>query len=150
MELVEITNPVEDDPIWAVLKDTADKSPMKFKVGAVILRKGKIIGKGFNTKKTHPLGAKENYKTMHAEIAALYDCIKKRISVRGCIVYVFRRNNETAKPCNCCFSTLKFFGVSKVFYTFNPNSRCDNPTYKYYGKKRIKINWKYLRKIESN
>lgn len=116
MELVGTDAPSEDDPCWFKAIQMSKESTQKFKLGAIITdKKGRILGKGWNSTKTHPLGSKE-YKTLHAEISALYDCLKKGIDVTGSIAYVYRKNNKTSKPCECCTATLKRFGVKKVNY----------------------------------
>ena len=118
MELIEVNNVDESDPIWSLVASQAQKSTMYFQLGALIVdKKGRVLGKGYNTSKTHPLGSKKDFKTMHAEISALYDCIKHKKDVKGSTVIVYRRGGRMSKPCSCCESTLKKFGVKKVIYS---------------------------------
>ena len=118
MELIQANSIDESDPIWAKAIQMSSLSPMKFKLGAVIVdKKGRILGKGYNSAKTHPLGSKADFKTLHAEIAALYDCLKHHREVRGSSIIVYRRGGRISKPCPCCEATLNRFGVKKIVYT---------------------------------
>lgn len=116
MDLVPITNPPEEYPFWMLAKYMASRSTQKMKLGAVLVKKNDILGYGYNSSKTHPLGSKD-YKTLHAEIAALYHCLKRRVDVEGAVMYVFRKNSLLAKPCKWCEKTLRKHGISKVYYT---------------------------------
>jgi deoxycytidylate deaminase len=120
MELIAISNPDEDHLTWAVLKETADKSIMKFKIGAALVKRGKILAVGHNSKKTHPrFGSKKEFMTMHAEGNLLYNAEKLGIDTKGCTIIVYRRNWLNSKPCESCQKLIKKSGISKVIYTNN-------------------------------
>lgn len=65
-------------------------------VGAVIVRNGKVISKGYNMKE------KYNDPTMHAEIIAIRKACKKVKDWRlnGCTLYV------TMEPCEMCLNVI--------------------------------------------
>ena len=65
-------------------------------VGAVIVRNGKVISKGYNMKE------KYNDPTMHAEIIAIRKACKKIKDWRlnGCTLYV------TMEPCEMCLNVI--------------------------------------------
>lgn len=119
MELIE-ANVEESDLIWATLKDVAGKSKMKFKLGAAIVKRGKVLVVGNNSSKTHPkFGSKDNYMTMHAEGNALFNAKKLGIDVKGAMMVVYRKNWLCAKPCDSCQKLIKNAGIKKVIYTNN-------------------------------
>jgi pyrimidine deaminase RibD-like protein len=86
-------------------------------MAAVIVLKGKIIGRGFNLLKTCP-GSPHPYRSTHAEYSAFLDA---NGNIEGATVYVFRetKNGVTApaKPCTSCFDFLVGKGVKKIVYT---------------------------------
>lgn len=99
-----------------IVSDLAKKSRQKYKVGAVVLLKGKIISKGFNSRKSHPL-LKNVYGffSMHAECNALL-----KADVKGDTVIVFRIKKDgfgCSKPCRRCQRFIKDNGIEKVIYT---------------------------------
>jgi dCMP deaminase len=87
-------------------------------MGAVVVKKNKVIGMGFNKIKTHP---KSNHpqKMIHAELDAILDCSEEDLI--GADLYVFReyKNGEwaCAKPCKHCQELISLCGVKNVFYT---------------------------------
>jgi tRNA(Arg) A34 adenosine deaminase TadA len=95
------------------------KSDYHHKLGAVIVSKNIVIGKGYNKPfKTHP---KSNYPwhTQHAEFVAILeagDC-------KGADIYVFREykngNVANSKPCPYCTELIKRAGIKRVYYTDN-------------------------------
>jgi deoxycytidylate deaminase len=120
MELIEVSSPIEDDPMWALAKSLSSKSPMKFKLGCVIVKKGKLIGFGYNQAKTHPqFGSKGDYKTLHSEGDALYCAKKLGNDTRGAIMIVYRKNWLNSKPCPSCQKLIEKAGISTVYYTNN-------------------------------
>lgn len=118
MELIEVSSADESDPMWGLAKSMASKSPMYFKLGAVIFKRGKLLGFGYNSMKTHPMfGSKLHYKTLHAEGDALYCAKKLGNKTQGATIIVYRRNNRNAKPCKYCQEMLRKAGIVKVIYT---------------------------------
>ncbi len=75
-------------------------------VGAVVVREGVIVGRGFNS----PIG--ENDPTAHAEIAALRDAARKLQNYRlpGCELFV------TLEPCAMCAGAILHARISRVIY----------------------------------
>ena len=75
-------------------------------IGAIIVKNGIIIGKGYNTREKleNILG--------HAEINAINMASKKlnNWNLSGCELYV------TLKPCNMCMEVIKQSRISKVYY----------------------------------
>jgi len=118
MELIQANSIDESDPIWASLKGEAAKSVMKFKIGAAIVKRGRLLCVGHNSKKTHPkFGSKENFKTLHAEGDALYSCKKLGIDPKGSTMIIYRKNGLNSRPCPSCERLIKKAGIAKVIYT---------------------------------
>lgn len=96
----------------------AHKSEHKFQLGCIIVKNNRVVGSGYNTTKTHTKSP-QKYKTLHAEMAALFSAKYKE--VRGGEAYVLRilkdGSHALAKPCSLCESMLKQAGIRKVHYT---------------------------------
>ena len=81
-------------------------------IGAVIVKNGKIISKGYNKK------VKTNNVIKHAEIVAIEKACKKMNNWRlnDCIIYI------TMFPCPMCASAINQSRIKKVIYGTLPNS----------------------------
>ena len=75
-------------------------------VGAVVVREGIIVGRGFNS----PIG--ESDPTAHAEIAALRDAARNLENYRlpGCELFV------TLEPCAMCAGAILHSRIARVVY----------------------------------
>jgi len=75
-------------------------------VGALVVRDGVIVGRGFNS----PIG--ESDPTAHAEIAALRDAARKLNNYRlpGCELFV------TLEPCAMCAGAILHSRIARVVY----------------------------------
>jgi len=75
-------------------------------VGAVVVREGVIVGRGFNS----PIG--EHDPTAHAEIAALRDAARHLENYRlpGCELFV------TLEPCAMCAGAILHSRIARVVY----------------------------------
>lgn len=102
-----------------------------YKIGAVVVYKGKVISIGRNMVKTHPLQSKyDGYRldpkyipvSTHAETNALSKIIERDDIVWSkCSIYIYRevRNGQVAmaRPCNSCMQLMKDLGIINVYYT---------------------------------
>ena len=75
-------------------------------VGALVVRDGVIVGRGFNS----PIG--EHDPTAHAEIAALRDAARNLENYRlpGCELFV------TLEPCAMCAGAILHSRIARVIY----------------------------------
>jgi tRNA(adenine34) deaminase len=75
-------------------------------VGAVVVKEGVIIGRGFN----HPIAAHD--PSAHAEVMALRDAARTLGNYRlpGCILYV------TIEPCTMCAGAVFHARIARVVY----------------------------------
>jgi deoxycytidylate deaminase len=100
---------------------TSDKSDHKHKHGAIIYNGRKIVSRGFNSSKTHPLADRRyDYSCLHAELDAI---IKARGPVRNSSMAIVRVNNSgklmNSKPCSYCMKLLKEKGIRYLTYSIN-------------------------------
>ncbi len=75
-------------------------------VGAVVVRDGTIVGRGWN----HPIGAHD--PTAHAEVGALRDAARSLGNYRlpGCDLYV------TLEPCAMCAGAIQHARIRRVVW----------------------------------
>jgi len=110
---------MEDDPPppmkVAILE--SKKSKHRFKLGACIARRNKVLAKACNTKKTHPIYGSGLYNTLHAEGYAIYKAVRNGIDLKGASIYVYRENNNLAKPCRCCMGLIHKHGIKEIIYS---------------------------------
>jgi deoxycytidylate deaminase len=102
----------------------AKKSTSKFRLGAVLARRGNVISTGYNQMdKTHPLQNKfykgDGALGLHAEVHA---CIGvPAADLLGAHLYVTRilANGQIAmaKPCPTCYKFLTSVGVARVTFS---------------------------------
>lgn len=96
----------------------------KYRVGAVVERRGHILGVGFNSMKTHP---KSNtyFRRIHAELKAV---LNAQEDVTGADIYVARLIRPVgmgcAYPCPACEAMLIESGIRRVYATNEKGERC--------------------------
>jgi tRNA(adenine34) deaminase len=75
-------------------------------VGAIVVREGVIVGRGFNS----PIG--DSDPTAHAEVAALRDAARNLGNYRlpGCELFV------TLEPCAMCAGAIMHSRIARVIY----------------------------------
>ena len=86
-------------------------------VGAIVVKNGKIIGEGMNTR------VKNHSVVGHAEVNAIEDACKKIGDWRldGCELYV------TLLPCMMCTGTILESRINKVYYLCDRTNVCFKP-----------------------
>lgn len=74
--------------------------------GAVVVKNGKVIGKGGNRVSS------TNDPTAHAEIVAIREACKSigSFDLSGCVLYT------TCEPCPMCLSAIYWASIERVFY----------------------------------
>ncbi len=80
--------------------------------GAVIVRNGKTVGRGWNRVTS------ANDPTAHAEVSAIRDACRKlkTFHLEGCVIYV------SCEPCPMCLAAIYWARIGKIFYA---NTRRD-------------------------
>jgi tRNA(Arg) A34 adenosine deaminase TadA len=97
------------------------------KMAAIIYKRKLVMGKGMNSRKSHPLMRRFSNHDLkiciHAEIDAIRDALRvyHAAELEGAEMAVARimKNGSTgtAKPCRACQAALATFGISAVFWT---------------------------------
>jgi deoxycytidylate deaminase len=103
----------------SLLKKLAQSSDHhSHKMSCLIIRQGKIIGRGYNSLGTHP-ESKHAFYCKHAEFNAFIDSNR---DIEGSTVYIFRENKmgvpSLARPCTSCYKLLTSEKVKRIVYTF--------------------------------
>lgn len=103
-------------------KELSFLSKYHHKIGAVVVKKGKDVGRGVNNPfKTHPQSTNP-FKTVHAELDAILSVVDKNDLI-GATIYVYRqhKNGQPAcsKPCPHCEELIRRSGIRRVCYTAN-------------------------------
>jgi tRNA(Arg) A34 adenosine deaminase TadA len=100
----------------------AMKSDMNFNHGALIIYRGKIVGKGFNTYINSNYNCKQKI-SLHAEVSAINDALKKMHvnDLKNCELIIIRVNNAglfvNSKPCCNCQKFINQFPIRRVYYS---------------------------------
>lgn len=117
-----------DTEIFNILMENTNKSLENndVPVGAVIVKDGKVLAFGYNTRE------KDQNVLGHAEINAILEAQKvlKNWNLSGCDLYV------TLVPCSMCLEIIKQSRIDNIYYLL------DKPTSKreFYKTKLQKIN----------
>lgn len=112
------------DSILDLAIQIAASSPSRYRIGAVLLKKNKVISTAVNLeKKSHPFQAKIAKKVgmvpkiyLHAEVHAL---IRARCDVDTIVVARLDKRGQLklSRPCACCSFALQEAGITKVYYS---------------------------------
>lgn len=110
---------MEDDPPapMRLAIQESKKSKHRFKIGAAIAKGNRIISKACNIMKTHPRFGSGQYNNLHAEGNAIYKAVRRGLDLRGTTMYVYRQNNNLAKPCPCCMGLIHKHGIKEIVYS---------------------------------
>ena len=107
----------EDPPLMRLAIKEAKKSTHRFKLGAVIGKGKRVLSKAHNIRKTHPVFGSGEYNTLHAESNAIYKAVRQGYDLTGATIYIYRENNNLAKPCKCCMGLIHKYGIKEVVYS---------------------------------
>jgi deoxycytidylate deaminase len=105
-----------------IAADYAIKSnSTRYRHGAVIVHRGKVISGGFNVYYTGTFGYPERqHNSIHGEISAILNTPNKGI-LSECILYVVRINSNgnflSSKPCTHCENIIEKYNIRRVIYT---------------------------------
>lgn len=115
-----------DRAFLEVARHLASRSTEPNKHGAVLMRGGRVLSTGINSKRNDPLVvASEHIKSgcsEHAEAAAFRRAAgKSEDHLKGATLYVARVNNHgqdrDSRPCPACMELIRLYKVKKVVYT---------------------------------
>ena len=103
---------------------------VRIHIGAVIVKKNRIISVGCNLQKTHPIQAKYDIHReycddhlkhrIHAEVSAIISA-KDEDDLDGATMYIYRKNKygklDMCRPCNACYAMMKEVGIKRMVYS---------------------------------
>lgn len=99
--------------------ELAHMSLHRFRLGAVVVRKGNVMGHGVNRRTNDPTITDYTLCSVHAEQAA----IKASGNTEDAVMYIARVGRKgqilTAAPCNTCITDMIAAGIKRVVYTTN-------------------------------
>lgn len=104
------------DPCMLLAAKTAEKSQLRFQLGAVI-KYGKTRICAYNINKTHRTFGCGRYQSLHAESNCILKAIKRGVDLSRSVLYVYRMHGLNARPCKDCQTLIKRFRIKKVIYT---------------------------------
>lgn len=102
---------------WKHAKARSKESVCRFKMGAAVIKRGKVLSSAPNSRKTHRRFGVGRFCTLHAETHAIYRAINRGHDVTGATVYVFRRHGTLARPCPDCQAIMKQHKIREVRYS---------------------------------
>lgn len=97
-----------------------DATHFQWRVGAIIVKSGRVLGHGTNKYRNHPSRVDRRGVSFHAEEVAM----KRSGNIEGSTIYVGRITRSgtigRALPCSRCQMELELNGVNTVIWT-EPN-----------------------------
>lgn len=113
---------------FSLAYNMACKSQSRFRLGAVVVHKRRVVSTGFNCMgKTHPIMrkfSKHNWLGgIHAEIHACLGIPLRDLSHSSIYICRILKNGNKAlsNPCNTCQRFMISIGIKNVYYTINEN-----------------------------
>lgn len=103
-------------------KKLSTRSDHRHKLGAVIVRKNRIISFGWNETKTH---SKSNHpwKALHAETSAIIYANPKELI--GSEIYIYRELKDgtpaDSRPCEFCMKLIRQVGIETIYFSKDGN-----------------------------
>lgn len=108
---------LDKDLMKLCIAEAALSTATKRKVGALVISKGKVIGKGHNYAIDGGLCEDRNGKTrdevVHAEVSAIQHAKKSKKSLKNCGIYV------THQPCAGCEASILAEGITNIHIVGN-------------------------------
>lgn len=98
----------------------------KFKIGAIIVCKNKLISAGTNSDKSHPVQKRydkergfKTHHSCHAEVRAILN--SKLSDLSNCTIFIYRETKDgslaMARPCPACLKMIKDYKIKVINYT---------------------------------
>lgn len=117
---IEETVSNTDKAFLATAAKLATTSPNRFKMAAIVVKSGRVLGGDVNLNKISPLTPPNRFST-HAEIRAMK--VARRSHPGGSTIFIARLDaNESyalSKPCAWCVEHMLAMKINKVVYTVN-------------------------------
>jgi len=98
-----------------IAKNEALKSELTNKHGCVIVRKNKVIAKGYNKYNNEF----KHCFSIHAEMDVINKC--RKLNLSDCKLFVIRINSlgefKNSKPCECCQKVIRKKKIKRIFHS---------------------------------
>lgn len=111
-----------DKAFLATAAKLALTSPNRFKMAAIVVKSGRVLGGDINLNKISPLTPPRRLST-HAEIRAMK--VARRSNPSGSTIYIARvdsqENHALAKPCAWCVEHMLNVNINKVVFSVDDN-----------------------------
>ena len=105
-------------------KEAGKSTFSRARVGAVIIKGGRLLSSGCNQTRYSRLSARNMYKSIHAEEACIIKLLRKPNGLQllaGATIYITRIKKDgscgLAKPCKSCQALIDSVGIKKVIHT---------------------------------
>lgn len=123
VEVTDLVMPSQADMRWIrTAMRTAESGAGNYRLGAVVVRSGSVLGTGSNRHRNDPAtayGVERSGWSTHAEEACLRTIRDGR--ARGATIYVARISPageaRLARPCAACQDAARQAGITKMVYT---------------------------------
>lgn len=114
------------NPLKLAIKE-AEKSTYNYRLGAVITKGRRVLGKGHNDAQRFQSKVRHTSypESTHAEIAAVMDALRRYSAeeLKGSKITVVRVNNrgelKMAYPCESCMKVLTNLSISRIIFSSN-------------------------------
>lgn len=119
----------------SIAEDITPENIRNARISSILVSKNKILGVGYNHKKSHPFAARfqknEHAIYFHSEVHAIHNALKthteEELMNMKTVLYVYRArfdhkmNHVTglAKPCEGCMGAINFFCIDTVIYSLD-------------------------------
>lgn len=111
-----------DKAFLATASKLALTSPNRFKMAAIVVKSGRVLGGDVNLNKISPLTPPKRFST-HAEIRAMK--VARRSNPSGSTIFVARVDSSElpalARPCAWCVEHMLAVNINKVVFTVSEN-----------------------------
>lgn len=103
----------------------------RYRIGAILVIKGKVVARGYNSNKGHPMQKIYNAERtdvgdssphpIHAELDVLRKAKNLGIDFKNAELFVYHINNngeqKLARPCAACMKAIKDHGITVIHYS---------------------------------
>jgi len=105
-------------------KEAGKSTFNRARVGAVLVKGGRILSSGYNQTRYSKLSARNKYESIHAEEACIIKLLRKPNGLQmlaGATIYITRIKKDgstgLAKPCKTCQDLINSVGIKKIVHT---------------------------------
>ena len=117
MELIAIPKSEEPHPWMEVARKASLLSPVtRFQLGAVLVKKGRVLAAAPNHRKAHPKFGSGRFQCLHAEGTVIYQALLAGHDVAGASLWIYRTNQNPSRPCLDCQTLIANHNIKRVYF----------------------------------